>query len=110
LVPVLPKLVYAITTNRSIVGIDRFYVGQTALPPEQRLEEHNTARNENSFTTRGIPWTLFLTIVCDGRGHAEEVERHIKRMKSKAYIRNLKQYSEMRQKLLNRFREHSGSI
>jgi len=31
--------------------LDRFYVGQTALPPEQRLEEHNSARNENSFTT-----------------------------------------------------------
>ena len=39
--------------------LDRFYIGQTALPPEQRLEEHNNARNENSFSTRGIPWALF---------------------------------------------------
>ena len=85
--------------------LDRFYVGQTALPPEQRLEEHNNARNENSFSTRGIPWTLFLTIACDSRDHAREVERHIKRMKSKAYIRNLKQYPEMRQKLVARYRE-----
>ena len=29
--------------------LDRFYIGQTALPPEQRLEEHNTACNENSL-------------------------------------------------------------
>ena len=65
--------------------LDRFYVGQTALSPKQRLEEHNNAHNENSFTSRGIPWTLFLTIACDSREHAKGVERHIKRMKSKAY-------------------------
>ncbi|NBC06385.1 MAG: GIY-YIG nuclease family protein [Bacteroidetes bacterium] len=90
--------------------LDRFYVGQTALPPEQRLEEHNSARNENSFTTRGIPWTLFLTIACDSRGHAKDVEQHIKRMKSKAYICNLKRYPEMRQKLAARFREGPDSL
>jgi putative endonuclease len=66
--------------------LDRFYIGQTALNPEQRLEEHNSARNENSFTTRGIPWTLFLTLACDSRNYAREAERHIKHMKSKAFL------------------------
>jgi len=47
----IPTLRWFTEGNFSIVGIDRFYVGQTALPPEQRLEEHNSARNENSFTT-----------------------------------------------------------
>ena len=90
--------------------LDRFYVGQTALPPEQRLAEHNSALYQGSFSTRGIPWTLFLTIAYDSRGHAREVERHIKRMKSKAYIRNLKQYPEMRQKLAVRYRESPDSV
>ncbi len=47
--------------------LGRFYIGQTALPPEQRLEEHNSERNQNSFSTRGIPWALFLAIPCIDR-------------------------------------------
>ena len=31
------------------------------------------------------------------------IERHIKKMKSKTYIRNLKKYTEINEKLLMRF-------
>ena len=49
-----------------------------------------------SYTSKGIPWVLFLVLECTSREQARKVELHIKRMKSKQYIRNLKKYSEMR--------------
>ncbi len=83
--------------------LDRFYIGNTDLLPEKRLEQHNSSFNSGSFTTKGIPWILFLEIPCQSRLQARQVELHIKKMKSRKYINNLKQYSEMRIKLLKRF-------
>jgi len=85
--------------------LDRFYIGQTALSPSERLQEHNNARNDGSFSTRGIPWSLFLAIACQSRDQARGLERHIKKMKSPAYIRNLKAYPEMRERLLRRYQD-----
>ena len=83
--------------------LDRFYIGQTTLAIEERLDQHNKGFNENSFTTKGRPWELYLLLTCNSREQAQKVERHIKKMKSKTYINNLFKYPEMREKLLKRF-------
>ena len=83
--------------------LDRYYIGNTDLPPDKRLKQHNQACNPGSYTTKGIPWSLYLVLKCISREQARKVELHIKKMKSKKYIQNLRQYPEMRQRLLNRF-------
>lgn len=55
-------------------------------------------RDEDTFTYRGKPWSLYLVI--DGL-HSEQayrIEQHIKKMKSVKYINNLKAFPEMRLK------------
>lgn len=83
--------------------LNRFYIGNTDLSPNERLHQHNEKFNLNTFTTKGIPWQLFLVLDCSSRKQAQKVEAHIKKMKSKKYIQNLSQFSEMREKLLVRF-------
>ena len=83
--------------------LNRFYIGSTNLQPEERLNQHNTGYNNNSFSLKGIPWVAFLHLECNSREQARKVEMHIKKMKSKKYINNLKQYPEMQEKLLKRF-------
>ena len=83
--------------------LDRFYIGQTTLSPSTRLEQHNSDHFPLQFTKSGVPWTLFLVIKCQNRTHAILVEKHIKQMKSKAYIQNLIRYPEMVEKLTLRY-------
>ena len=84
--------------------LDRFYTGNTELEPLKRLEQHNNSFNEKSFTTRGIPWELFFIIECISRNQARNIELHIKKMKSKRYIKNLTNYPELPEKLKLRFK------
>ena len=88
--------------------LDRYYIGQTNLKPEERLNQHNNRLNPNSYTSNGIPWELYLILECNSRTHAQKVEQHIKKMKSKKYINNLLKYPEMRNKLLCRFEKQSN--
>ena len=48
-------------------------------------------------------WKLFLEIECKTHAQARRIESHIKRMKSKTYIQNLKKYPELIVKILYRF-------
>jgi putative endonuclease len=70
--------------------LDRFYVG-TTTDIEQRFDEHNSGYYKDAYSTRGIPWKLFLTILCDNSAQAYQLEAFIKKMKSAAFIRRLKE-------------------
>jgi putative endonuclease len=84
--------------------INRFYVGSTELEPEQRLELHNIQYyGDKKFTARANDWALFLEIQCNSVQQARKIESHIKRMKSKTYIKNLKKYPELREKLIAKY-------
>ena len=91
--------VYIIYSNE----YDQFYVGETENL-EDRLEQHNSGYFPKGFTSKAKDWKLFLSIGCIDRIHARKIERHIKKMKSKRYIRNLKEYAEMQTRLLNTFK------
>lgn len=67
------------------IKLDNYYVGTTDNV-ERRLEEHNSKKYLNSFTTKGIPWELRLSYLCVSSEKAYALERFIKRMKSRKFI------------------------
>ncbi len=93
-------IVYILHSNK----LDRFYIGSTELTAEDRLFMHNSlAFGSKKFTAIANDWTLFLEISYNSISTARQIELHIKKMKSSVYIRNLKQYPEMIDKLIVKF-------
>ena len=85
---------------------DRFYVGSTSLEPYSRLLKHlSLYYGNNKFTAKYKDWSLFYWFECDSLKQAFHIEKHIKRMKSKNYIKNLKRYPQIHVKLLVKFRK-----
>ena len=82
---------------------DSYYIGFTTELAEVRIDRHNNDYYENKYTRSGKPWALFLEIKCSTDDQAKSIEKHIKSMKSKKYIHDLKIYPEMIEKLLARF-------
>ncbi len=68
---------------------------------QQRMDQHNNPISNLKFTAKGIPWELFLTIPCTDKHHALKLEKLIKAKKSSVFIRNLKKYPELVQKIKN---------
>ncbi len=77
-------------------NLDKFYVGETS-DFEQRIKFHNSGFSE--FTSKANDWQIYLLISCKNREIARKLEKHIKSMKSKNYIRNLMKYPEIIEKL-----------
>ena len=85
-------------------SINKFYVGSTELEPIERLELHlNKVYGNDKFTSVANDWELFYQHLCTNVSQARLIENHIKKMKSKTYIQNLKKYPEMMTKLLIRY-------
>jgi len=82
--------------------LDKFYIGETENL-EERLIQHNTGIHEVAYTKQVSDWELYHEIICQSRSQVRAIERHIKQMKSKIYIKNLRRYPEMSKKLLNKF-------
>ena len=55
------------------------------------------------FTYRANDWEVFLKIDCESKEQAVGIEKHIKKMKSSIYIRNLKKYPEIQKRLLAKY-------
>ncbi|NER13048.1 GIY-YIG nuclease family protein [Leptobacterium flavescens] len=82
--------------------MDKFYVGETSDLPK-RLEEHKTGFYISSYTSKTRDWVLFFEIECDSKNQAIKIEKHIKEMKSRTYIHNLKKYPEIVEKLKGKY-------
>jgi len=82
--------------------LDKFYIG-SCLNLEQRLLDHKNKTFLNSYTVTADDWQLYLAIHELDGVTARKIETHIKSMKSKKYIENLKRYPEMSLKLLSKF-------
>ena len=80
-----------------------YYIGETH-EITQRMNFHNDASINSNSTKRGIPWELYFQIPVKNRIQARKIESHIKRMKSKVYIENLKKYSGMSEKLKEKYK------
>jgi putative endonuclease len=74
------------------ISIDKFYVGTTDNV-ELRLEQHNSGFYSDSFTTKAIPWVVRLKFEYESSKKAYELERFIKRMKSRKFIEKSNKFS-----------------
>ncbi|MBT8280298.1 MAG: GIY-YIG nuclease family protein [Muriicola sp.] len=79
-----------------------FYIGETSNL-EQRLHLHNSQDLNEGRTKRKIPWEVFYVLETKDRTTAIKIEKHIKRMKSRKYIEDLKNYPEIAKKLLEKY-------
>ena len=87
-------------------SLNRYYVGSTILTTEERLERHlESYYGVLKYTHGRKDWKVFLEIECKTHAQARRIESHIKKMKSKIYIQNMKDYPEMIDKLLERYLE-----
>ena len=85
------------------ISKDSFYIGFTTENVELRIIRHNTDYYNDKYTALGKPWELFLQIPCDSEKQARNIEAHIKAMKSKKYIENLKKYPDIIRKLIIKY-------
>ncbi len=83
--------------------LDRFYTG-SCLDLSERLDEHLHGIYADSFTSKAIDWELFLRIDNLTYQQARLIELHIKKMKSKVYIKNLKKYEEIKTRLIELYK------
>ena len=83
--------------------IDKFYIGATSLSAEERMRRHNDHYYDFKFTSQASDWALFLEINCPSLSQALAIEKHIKRMKSRTFLQNLRLYPEMVERLLNTY-------
>ena len=82
--------------------MDRFYIGQTK-DLNDRIALHLEKAFKGSFTSKANDWELFQTISCESSFQAIRIESHIKKMKSRQYIQNIKEYPEISDKLKNKY-------
>ncbi len=92
-------LVYVLFSEK----LNKFYIGFTTNLDE-RLHFHETAETRK-FTYNATDWIVFLTIECESKSQGLGIEKHIKSMKSKVYIYNLKSYPEMIEKLRSKYKD-----
>ena len=78
--------------------LDRYYTG-SCKDLSYRIGQHLNKEFVNSFTAKADDWELFFFVDDLLQSHARLIEEHIKRMKSRTYIENLKKYPEIIQKL-----------
>ena len=90
--------VYILFSN----ALNKYYIGQSENV-EERIKLHLQKTFPSAFTKIASDWEVFLVIPCNSRAHALQIEKHIKKMKSKVYIENLKNYPEMIEKLLLKY-------
>ncbi|MFV0591783.1 MAG: GIY-YIG nuclease family protein [Draconibacterium sp.] len=83
---------------------DKFYVGETVNIPH-RIVEHNSGHYHHASTKFTNDWKLFLQIKCESKTQALKFERFIKRMKSRKFYHKLKNYPDIVDNLLVRFKE-----
>ncbi|WP_350284433.1 GIY-YIG nuclease family protein [uncultured Croceitalea sp.] len=79
-----------------------FYVGATTNLAN-RIKQHNSSELNGGVIKRKIPWQYFYTLEVENSKVAFKIERHIKKMKSRIYIENLKKYPEISKKLIEKY-------
>ena len=83
-------------------SINKYYVG-SCVNLEERLEDHKNKKYSDSFTSVANDWELFYSINDLEYNQARNIENHIKKMKSRVYIENLKRFEEISTKLKMKF-------
>ena len=83
--------------------LKRYYTG-SCLNLEQRFDDHKNKKYQNSYTSGVNDWEVFYYIENLQYNQARKIELHIKKMKSKKYIENLKKYEDISLKLRDMYK------
>lgn len=86
-------------------SLNRFYTGITQDSLENRIEKHNShSYGNHRYTAKTADWELFLAIESTTFSQARKIELYIKKMKSTAFIKKLKEEPHMLQALIEKTR------
>ncbi len=83
--------------------LNNYYTG-SCLDLKDRLTKHHFKAFSNSYTAKADDWVLFFCIDNLSYKQARGIEMHIKKMKSKSFIKNLHKYPELSQKLISKYK------
>ena len=84
-------------------SLDRFYTG-SCENFQERFGQHLTAVYPQAFTTKAQDWSVYLLLDQLTYSQARSIETHIKRMKSKKYIMDLKRHDALKEKIIKLYR------
>ena len=84
-------------------NIDSYYIG-SCINLKKRIEAHNKGEFSKAYTKRSNDWIIFFKIENLEYNQARKIEKHIKNMKSRKYLENLKKYNEISQKLILKYK------
>ena len=82
--------------------LDKFYIGYTK-DLEERLFQHLNPVDGAKYTAKVSDWNVFYETTCVSQKQAMQIERHLKRMKSSIYLRNLIKYPEIMDRLKTKY-------
>ncbi|MBZ9652162.1 GIY-YIG nuclease family protein [Psychroflexus montanilacus] len=80
---------------------DKFYVGETS-DADFRVNLHNQHQFKGAFTKIADDWKLVLSFQCQSKNDAILLEKFIKRMKSRKFIKKIIEQPEILKDILNR--------
>lgn len=83
-------------------SLDQYYIG-SCKELSDRVKQHLSMQIPGAFTAKAEDWVLFFSIKELKYEQARLIERHIKKMKSRIYIENLKKYPELSEKLVAKY-------
>lgn len=85
-------------------SIDRYYIG-SCHDLNMRFQNHLDKFYPNSFTSKANDWVVYYSIELLNISSAIRFEKHIKKMKSRKFIENLKNSPELEADLKLKFSE-----
>ena len=89
--------------------LDKYYVG-SCKDLTDRLNQHLDKEFQNAFTSKTQDWEIYYCIEDLVYLQARKIENHIKSMKSRKFIENLKKYPEIVLKLKSRFNSEDWTL
>ena len=82
--------------------INKYYIG-SCHDINLRLNQHLNKEFSNSFTSKADDWEIIYSKEVDNVTIARKIENHIKNMRSTTYNKNLVKYSEIMDKLIQKY-------
>ncbi len=80
-------------------SLNKFYTG-SCIDVSDRIDQHLSEYFPGAFTGKAKDWVIYFDLNGLVYQQARKIEAHVKRMKSKKFIENLKAYPELSLKLI----------
>ena len=84
--------------------LDSYYIGMSQELIADRILKHNTSFYGAHYTSKTSDWEFYHAIECVTISQAMKIEKHIKKMKSIIYLKNLKKFEAIQLKLLEKYK------